>query len=385
MARIRVLQVVTRLAVRGVPRHVLDVAAGLDPERFEVEVLAGASEPGEGELWEEARQRGVSTHYLPWLCRPVNPWRDALALEGVYRWIRHGRYDIVHTHISKAGILGRLAARWAGVPGVLHTYHGQVEEVRGGGLASRLFLACERRAARWCDLLIAVSTGTAQQCLACGIGRPEQYRVIHNGIEVSRFAQVQRGPSPLGGSGPGPHIGTIGSLTPEKGIEVLLRALPGLVPDWPHVQLHVVGDGRLRAALESLAERLGVRGRVHFPGIVADVRPYLAHFDVLAMPSLQEGLPTVVLEAMAAGCPLVASSVGGIPEIVEQDRHGILVPAGDAPSLEEALRTLLEDPARRVRLGRAAQERVQATFDLGSMLERLATEYERLLLARVRS
>lgn len=380
--RVRVLQVVTRLAVRGVPRHVLDVAAGLDHRRFAVEVLAGASEPGEGDLWDEARQRGITAHYLPSLRRSVSPLGDAMSLAGIYHRIRRGRYDVVHTHISKAGILGRLAARLAGVPAVLHTYHGQAEELRGGGPASRMYLRCERCAAAWCDALVAVSQGTAQQCLANGIGRPEQYRVIHNGIEVTRFAGLRGSASPLSGCGPGPHIGAIGSLTPEKGIEALLHVLPGLARQWPDVCLHVVGDGRLRPELEHLAARLHLQQRVRFTGIVADVRPWLANLDVFAMPSLQEGLPTVLLEAMASACAVVAARVGGIPEIVEHDVHGLLVPAGQVAPLEAALRELLQDPVRRERLGRAAQERVRTAFGLDHMLAQLAAEYERLLQGR---
>ena len=382
MARIRDLQIVTRLAVRGVPRHVLAIAAGLDSERFAVEVLAGRSESGEGELWEEARMRGITTWRVPALQRPVNPLADTRALVAIYRQIRRGGYDIVHTHISKGGILGRLAARCAGVPVVVHTYHGRVEEVHGGSLKSRFFRSCERRAAAWSDVLIAVSEETARLCLRGGIGVTDQYRVIHNGIDLRYFIDYRSVDQTRPNVEGGPIIGTIGSLKGEKGLDVLLRALPGLVRRYPRIQLCAIGDGPLRAPLLEKAQQLGIGDRVHFPGIVADVRPWLALFDLFVTPSIREGLPTVLLEAMAMGCPVVASRVGGVPEIICDGENGLLVPAGEPAPLEEAIGQLAGNGELRSRMGEAGRRRVVGEFGQERMLERLEEEYEQLLAAR---
>lgn len=382
MAEIRILQVVTRLAVRGVPKHVLDLAANLNPERYEVEVLAGRSEPGEGELWAEARERGIKTWYVPALQRKVDPIADLKAYADIRRRLREGSYHIVHTHISKAGILGRLAARRAGVPVVVHTYHGQVEEVSGRSLKSYLFRACERCAARWTDRIVAVSEETVKECLRRGIGKPAQYRVIHNGIDLAPFLERCSAPAARVSAGAGPCLGTIGSLTREKGLEVLLQAFTLLRQRHPQLQLQIVGDGKLRGELQAMARQLGIAESVHFQGIAADVRPWLASFDLFVLPSLQEGLPTVLLEAMAAGRPVVASRVGGIPEVVIDGRTGLLVPAGDPQALAAALDRLLRDPEMRQAMGQAGRERAVQAFGLERMLRQLEKEYEELLSAR---
>ena len=379
MAKIRVLQIVTRLAVRGVPRHVLNVAAGLNPQRYCVELLAGRSEPEEGELWEEARERGIEARYLPALQRAVNPRADLAAFRAIYRQLRQGEYDIVHTHISKAGILGRLAARCAGVPVLVHTYHGRIEEVHGGSFRGRLFLACERTAARWTDLLVAVSRETARQCANSGIGATSQYRVIHNGIDLKPFFDFQGNDAAPFESKKGPLIGAIGSLTPEKGLEGLLEAASMLRGRYPQLQVAIVGDGILRPRLQERARQLDIQESVRFTGIVDDVRPWLASFDLLAMPSLSEGFGVTLLEAMAMGCPVVASRVGGIPEVVTDGKHGLLAAPGDANALAEAIDTLLRDEGRRRTMGENGREHVVREFGLEKMLRRLEQEYEELL------
>ncbi|MFA6108632.1 MAG: glycosyltransferase [Candidatus Latescibacterota bacterium] len=381
-APVRVLQVVTRLAVRGVPRHVLSLAAGLDRSRFHVEILAGRSEPGEGEWWDEAGRLAIPTWRVPALQRQVNPVADLAAYAAISRRLREGRYDLVHTHISKAGILGRLAAVWARVPVVVHTYHGQVAELSGTSPASLLFRACERVAARRTDRLVAVSQDTARACLAMGIGRQDQYRVIHGGIEVSRFSDYA---APAGGfpGGPGgPRLGAIGSLTEEKGFEVLLRAMPAIRAREPGTRLWIIGSGPLQPRLVGLARESDLGGAVAFPGIVEDVRPWLAGLDLLVVPSRREGLGLVILEGMAMGIPVVASRVGGIPEVVVDGETGLLVEAGDPASLAAAALTLLADPERRRRMGRAGRQRAIERFSLETMSARIAEEYELLLAAR---
>lgn len=381
MPQVRVLQIVTRLAVRGVPRHVIELAAGLNRERFAVEVLAGRSEPGEGELWTEAEERGLKTWFVPALQRAVNPVADASAYTMLSRRIRQGQYDIVHTHISKAGILGRLAARRGDVPVVVHTYHGRVQELQGRSLKSRFFRACEQRAARWSQLLIAVSQATVGQCLDGGIGRIDQYRVIHNGIDLPRFLDYREGMRPFAGPAGAPVVGAVGSLTAEKGVDVLLQTMPGLLGRYPRLQLCVVGDGPLRSQLQKMARELGIGEQVHFPGIVADVRTWLAHFDVLVAPSRREGLPTVLLEAMALGRPVVASRVGGIPEIVTDGVSGLLVPADVPDELGQAIDLLLRDKGKRLGMGQAGRERVVERFGLEEMLRQTESAYEELLAA----
>lgn len=373
-AKVRVLHIVTRLAVRGVPRHVLDMACGLDRQRFAVEILAGRSEPGEGDLAEEAREKGLILHRVPSLQRAVNPLADLKAYLSIARIIADGAYDIVHTHISKAGILGRLAARRAQVPVVVHTYHGLVDEIGRTSLKAELFRRCERQAAAWSDGLVTVSHSVARQWQDMAVGAKEQYRVVPNGIDTAYYAAAAA--MSLAGD---PRLVVVASLTPEKGIEVLLRAMSFLSAEFPSARLYIVGDGLLRASLERLSGELGLAANVHFVGIQADVRPYLAACDLAVLPSLSEGMGLAAVEAMASGRALVASDTGGIPEVVVAGETGLLVAPGDAQALASAVAALVRDPAKRCEMGRAGCARAQNLFSIERALVSLQALYEELL------
>lgn len=375
--KVRVLHVVTRLVRRGVPRHVLDVATHLDPERFHVEVLAGQGELWEGSLWEEAREKGAVTHRVDSLRRSIHPVKDVIALWKLYRKMGRGRYDIVHTHISKAGFLGRLAARWAGVPVVVHTYHGRVEELDPGKVKGRFLTACERFAAKQSDALIAVSAAEVEQKRAVGIGSDSQYHVVRAGIDLSRYLEQQAWDRPQAVTGR-PVIGTIGTLTREKGIDVLIAALPAVLDRHPGLQLCIVGEGPMEVALRRAAIRVGVDAAVHFVGAVEDVRPWLSAFDLLVQPSRSEGLALTVLEAMAMGVPVLATDVGGMSEALADGINGILVPAGDAAKLATALSELLADSSKLADMGRAGTGRIRS-FSLECSVKELEALYEQLL------
>lgn len=374
--RIRVLQVITRLAARGAPRHVIDLSERLDRQRFEVDILTGTPDPDEGCLLEEARGRGVRVGVVEEMGRAVKPVQDVRALVQV-RWkIRRGDYDVVHTHISKAGVLGRTAARAEGVPVVVHTYHGPVAELQ----KSRSLLAVERWAARKADVLIAVSESAMEHQLALGIGRRDQYRVIHNGIDLEYFQQRVNGSirDQIGG---GPVIGTVGSLTVEKGTEDLITSAGLLVERFPELRVCFVGDGSQRRLLMAHAKREGLSDHVMFAGNVADVRPWLTAFDVFVLPSRNEGMSRALLEAMACGCAVVATDVGAAAALVKEDE--VLVAPGDVGGLSEAIGELLSEPEKRSRAGEMGRE-VAARFDVGLMSDEVGRVYEEVLAANRR-
>jgi len=372
----RILQLLTRLAVRGVPRHVLDLSEGLRRRGHQVEIVAGQSEPGEGELWEEARQRGIPATFLPALRRPLSPAADAAAFAGLWRHLARTRPQLVHTHISKAGVLGRLAARLAGVPVVLHTYHGQVEEVEGRGPQSRLLRAAEALAARCSDALIAVSADTAAGLQALGVGRAGQYRLIRNGIDLERFAPQATPPAPVAGS---PLLGSVASLTPEKGLELLIAALPSLAALHPRVRLCIVGEGPLRPALEAQIRALGLEGRVDLAGNTPDVRPYLRAFDLVVAPSRREGQGRVLMEALALGRPVLAARVGGIPELIAHGQQGWLVPPDDPEALGQGAAHLLANPGLCAALAQRGRQRALREFGLDTMIAQVEALYAELL------
>ncbi len=375
--KIRVLHLVTRLVRRGVPRHVLDIASGLDPERFEVEVLAGRGEDWEGSLWEEAKERGVVVHRVESLQRAINPARDAIAFWKLLRRMRQGKYDVVHTHISKAGFLGRVAARCAAVPVVVHTYHGRVEELNSGTLRGRVLTACERYAARMSDSLVAVSAEELREKMAAGIGSGDKYRLIHAGIDLHRYQTEKDWSQPAAVVGD-PVIGTIGTLTHEKGIDQLIEALPAVMKQHPGLQLCIVGAGPMEMSLRKTAAHVAVDAAVHFAGMVEDVRPWLSAFDVLVQPSRSEGLALAVLEAMAMGVAVVATDVGGMAEAVEDGVNGRLVPAGEIGALADALSAVLSDHSALKELGAAGTRRARS-FSLECSANALGALYAQLL------
>jgi glycosyltransferase involved in cell wall biosynthesis len=376
--RIRVCHIVTRLAVRGVPRHVIDMAVALDPQRYAVQVLTGHSEPGEGDLWQEALDLGIAVRRIPALQRRVDLRADVLALWQLYRYLRAYPCDIVHTHISKAGILGRMAARWAGVPLVLHTYHGVPLEWAGSGLAARLFRLCERRVSRSTSALVAVSQAVKNDLLQMGIGEAKRMHVIYNGVHAAMLAEgigAQAVPW-------APLLLCIGSLTREKGLAVLLKGLPELRVHFPNLGLGLVGDGPLKEDLQHLISELDLDACVHFAGIVEDVRPWLAACAVLVMPSLSEGMGLAAVEAMAMGRPVVASDVGGLREVVVDGETGLLVESGNSHRLAQQIRSLLQKPDELRRMGDNGCQRVQRHFTVERAIGQLQDLYEELLQIR---
>ncbi|MGB1891368.1 MAG: glycosyltransferase family 4 protein [Candidatus Latescibacterota bacterium] len=373
-APIRICHIVTRLAVRGVPRQVLDIAEGLDRDRFQVSVLTGHSEPDEGDLWDEARQRGIDVTRIEALRRPVNWRRDGAALFQIYQYLRHHPCDIVHTHIAKAGLLGRLAARLVDIPSVLHTYHGVPNEWIGDRVSARCFVGLERWAAARTDVLVAVSESVRREMNAMHVGSTSCWRVIRNGVSSLFLSEPPSDAAERSGA----QLLAVGSLTQEKGYDVLLRALPTIASSHPEVELVLIGDGPLKSSLQMLANDLGIASRVQFAGVVADVRPWLRKATLLVAPSLNEGLGMAVVEAMAMGCPVVASKVGGLVEVVVHGETGFLVQPGSVPPLANQVIDLLNSPERRARLGLEGRRHAQAHFARDRPIAQLQDIYETL-------
>ncbi|MCL6499853.1 MAG: glycosyltransferase [Firmicutes bacterium] len=372
----RVLHVITRLVVGGAQENTLLTAQGLRARGYEVELAAGPETGPEGVL---PVPDGIVFYAVPTLVREVRPLADLRALWDLYRLMRRG-YDVVHTHTSKAGVLGRIAARLAGVPVVVHTPHGHVYHGYGGRVRSRLFVWVERLLARWTDVLVALTESERREHLAEKVGRAEQWCVIPSGVEIERY----RKPTPLRRSDLGlPEasfvVGCVARLVPVKGIEDAVTATAQLVDLTPPVHLVLVGDGPQRGALQKLAGQLGVRERVHFLGLRRDVPDLLPVFDILVLPSRNEGMGRVLVEAQAAGVPVVATRVGGVPDLVSEGQTGRLVPPGDPAALAAAIRSLAEDRAALTQMRDAARAHVAECLSAEAMVASLEAVYGRRL------
>jgi glycosyltransferase involved in cell wall biosynthesis len=378
--RYRVLHLITRLELGGAQQNTLYCAAHHDRERFEVELLAGAG----GMLDDEAR--GIAdarVGLLPWLKHEIAPARDLEALVRLAAHFRMRRVDLVHTHSSKAGILGRFAARIAGVPAVVHTIHGWSFNPTQHAARRAAYVGLERMAAGWADRLVAVSARNREEGLRRGIGRPDQYRVLHSGIDAALFrepgadrAQLR---AELGFDESHLVVGAVACLKPQKAPLDLVRAIAVARAEEPRLRCFIAGDGELRPRLEALIRDEGLEGIVRPLGWRRDVPALLHAADLFLLTSLHEGLPRAVLQAMAAGVPVVATAVDGTPEVVEDGRTGLLVPPGRPDEAARALLRMAGDTRLRVRCVEEARRRLDRSFDIRAMVRDLDRLYLSLL------
>lgn len=389
-----IIHLITRLDGGGSARNTLATALGHDRTRFEPLVVAGQVGRWSDQGGEEAaqanyrrlREAGLRSLELSCLTRPIRPWRDLLAYWQLVRLFRRERPALVHTHTSKAGVLGRLAAWTAGIPRVVHTPHGHVFYGHFGPVTSALFLWIERRLAARTSHMIALTEGEREEHLARGVGRPDRFTVAPSGIDLDRFRQARGAPGErasrrraLGCPPEAVVIGSVGWLTPVKGHRFLIEALARLKPRFPQLHLVIVGSGGLRDDYLALAASLGIAESLHLLGARGDVTDCLAGMDLFVLPSLNEGMGRALIEAMAAGLPVVASRVGGIRSLVEDRRNGLLVPPGDAAALASALAELVTRPDWAEELGAAAARRIGESFGTAAMVKTIESVYDRVL------
>ena len=341
----RLLILITLSELGGAQTAIALLLPGL-VDRFDVTLAA----QGSGPLREAAQAADVPYIELEHVRRPIHPWDDALALVALLRLCRKLRPDIVHAHSSKVGVLGRLAAWLARVPVRVFTVHGW-SFAAYDGLAGRLFLWIERLMRPLTTAVVCVSDATLRQGLAAHACAPERAVVIHNAVDIASF-------HPRAETAGACRIVSVGRFAYPKDFGTLLDALELVEGDW-HAAL--VGDG---PGLEEVAARVEVRGRVEVLGPRGDVSEVLARSDVFVLSSRSEGFPVSILEAMAAGLPVVATDVGGVAEAVVHDETGHLVPAGEPRALAEALERLVADPDLRRRLGESGRARALRLFDV---------------------
>lgn len=361
----------------------------IDAAGFPSEVLTGPQTGPEGSLHEETRRRGVTLHVEPAMLRPMDPVKDLLALVRLVRFLRRSRYDVVHTHSSKAGVIGRVAARLAGVPVVVHTIHGWAFTPVQPPLLFHFYALLERLCARWCQALVVVAEADRDEGLALGIGRPDQYLLVRSGIEIDVYRDVAVESAVVRraiGVPPAAYVvGSVGRLSDQKAPLDLLNAFALLARQRGDAHLVMVGDGPLRGEFETAVARADLRDRVHVLGLRRDVPELLRAFDVLALASRWEGLPRVFPQAMAAGLPIVATRVDGAADAIVSGTTGWLVDAGDHEGMARRLWELAEDPELARRMGGAGQARVEE-FSATRMVQQLELLYERLAReARVRA
>ncbi len=376
----RVLHVITRFILGGAQLVCLEAVSELRRRGWDARIAAGPAVGSEGELFGEARRRGIPVVKIPDMRREILPARDLRAWLHLRETIRGFRPHVVHTHSSKAGVLGRFAASAEGTPLVVHTCHG-LPFGYGRSPAERLYAAAELRAAARCDFVLCIAGNLAERLAALGVPRSKLMRVPW-GMDFSAFEKADRAfGRALLGLPPEPSVlVTPARLAPDKGHEDALWALAELRREGRRAVLVLIGDGPLKGELKAAAERMGLADAVRFAGRVprSDMPHYLAAGDVLLLPSVREGVPIVIVEGYAAGLPAAAYDTDGVGEVLRDGETGFSAPPGDRRALLDAVRRLLDEPHLRARFAAAGKE-LAAEYGAEAMGERLDRLYREKL------
>lgn len=381
--KIRVLHVITRLERGGAPAILIEVLKRCDTSQFEHHIATGLSQTPEDDMISTARDTGLRVVVIPSLIRDIHPLLDIYALLKLYFLILRGRYDIVHCHTSKGGFIGRLAARLANAKCIIYSPHGDIFEGYFGKIKTRFFIWLERFSARFTDKIITLTKSGIEPYLKAGIGQKSQFDYIYNGIDVEDFEKrkVDRRQKrqELGVENDCFLVVTAGRLVPVKGHTHLITAFAQVVTEIPNIRLVFLGDGELRGELTEQSKTLGLEKQVLFPGMRNDVPEIISCSDLFVLPSVNEGFGVVLLEAMAMRCPIVATNVGGVPEVVLDGETGILVPPGDPAQLAEAIIRLVRDRALAARMAECGYQRLNTCFDIKETVSKTERLYKELL------
>lgn len=404
MNQLRVLHPITRLIIGGAQENTMltaDFHTHREPykERYTVDIVSGPQTGPEGSLIEEVRERAVKLTIMPEMRREISPLNDLRAIVKLREMMRmpdgQPRYDVVHTHSSKAGVLARMAAKLAGVPLIVHTVHGWSFHDRMSLRRRALYVGLEKLGARMGDAMIVVSPKDIEKGLAQGIGRREDYTVIRSGIELDRFGhpQVSRAEmrKQLGIPQDALVVGSVTRLSPQKAPLDLVEAF-GHIAGGENVGANprgrprprgcpcfvIVGDGPLRAEVEQRLTELGIAERTILTGLRRDVPELMAIFDIFVLSSLWEGLPRVLPQAMASSLPIVCTRADGSSEAVREGVNGFLVPRSEPAALAAKVNLLLADAELRRRMGEEGRH-LAPEFGAAKMVQEIDALYRRLL------
>jgi glycosyltransferase involved in cell wall biosynthesis len=376
--------VIARLNIGGPAIHATLLTTRLDRTRFSTTLVTGLEAADEGNyLTLHGRQADLVI--IPGLGREIRPLHDLRTVWALVQLIRRLRPDIVHTHTAKAGAVGRLAAVLCRVPVVVHTYHGHVLRGYFPPWKTAVYRAVERTLARSSDRLLTVTNRVRDELLALGVGRPEQYTTVPLGFELGPLLTAESRRGELRAElavGAAPLVGIVARLVPIKAHEVFLAAAARIRAEVPEVRFLIVGDGERRAAIERRVDELGLRPAVIFLGWRADLDRLYADLDVVVLTSRNEGSPVALIEAMAAGVPVVATDVGGVADVVQDGTSGLLAPMDDDARIGAGVVTLLRDRALAARMGAAGRTRVATAYDAGRLVTDVEVLYTRLLDAQ---
>ena len=376
-SKIKLLYVITKPELGGAQKQLLSLVRLLNKERFEVFLFTAK----EGLLLGDfLAVPGLKIKISRFLERPINPFQDLLALIEIYRFIKQNKIDIVHTHSSKAGILGRLAARLARRRVIIHTVHGWPFNDFQPRLSIKLYVLLERICARLCDRIIVVANHDLRRGLESGIGEENKYCLIRYGIDYSEFdtgkSSIRK---ELGIKTDDRVVGMVSCFKPQKSPLDFVRLAYLVNKELPNTKFILVGDGILRSRIKRLISQFHLEKQVILTGWRRDIPQVLTALDVCVLTSLWEGLPISVLEAMSASLPVVATDTGGVKEAVQEGESGFIVPLGDVKKMSERVIALLKGPELRKQFGEKGRLSLGNNFSLKNMVEQTNELYVGLI------
>ncbi|GJM27212.1 MAG: glycosyl transferase family 1 [Phycisphaerae bacterium] len=381
----KIAHVITRLIIGGAQENTVLTCAGLRNQGHEVTLIAGPETGPEGSLWSQAEASCTRTIKLDSMRRSVKPLLDYKCARELTAIFRREKFDIIHTHSSKAGIVARYAAHRARNAKVVHTIHGMSFNRTQPALTQRIYAALERRAARWTDAFISVADAMTDQAVCANIAPRDRFTTIRSGIETSLFqkdAQIRKEVRAEWGTlDECIVVGTVARLFKNKGYEYILSAMPSIVRACPNVRFAWIGDGAHREQYESELARKGLNDRVVFTGLVkpSEVARLMNGMDVLVHASQWEGLPRVLVQASLMEVPCVSFDNDGAPEAIDNGKTGWLTPLADPEALGECVVRLCNDANARASMGRAARLHCLERFDVEKMVSDIMDLYDKLL------
>lgn len=382
-SKIKILHIITRLDKGGSAENTLLTVMGMDPSRYTSDVLCGVSDNPPSQNEAAALSGGIRITRLPYLVREISPMKDARALCQIIKIIRRRKYDIVHTHTSKAGLLGRVAARIAGIKRIVHTPHGNVFQGYFSDFMTQIFIGIEKWCMSFTNILIALTQTGKMEHLAVGIGNEQSIRVVESGINLEPYLKTdtpkEEAKKKLGVSPEKFVVGTVARLVTVKNHRMIVNAAANMVKKAENSLFLFAGDGPLRKELEDRVAKMGLTDHFLFLGWKNEVPEILNACDVFVMCSKNEGMGRAFVEAQAAGVPCIGTSVGGIPDVISANETGFLVHPEDSLALSDILIDLYNNPEKLSEMSRACRKWVDPQFSAKRMVETLDKIYQELM------
>ncbi|NUN09114.1 MAG: glycosyltransferase family 4 protein [Ignavibacteriaceae bacterium] len=385
---LKILELITLFSIGGATETVVSLAAGLKSEGFRVDIATGPNIASEGSMYEEAANLGLNVFTLPYVKREIKIIQDLVCIYKLIRFIRQGNYDIVHTHSSKAGVVGRIAARLAGAKVVVHTVHGLPFHRYQKPLVKYFFIFVEKITSHFCDGLVAVSSTIIETMLGYGIRKREHYHLIRSAFDTESFTPDERERKDLRSS-LGIYDDTLvlakaARLSPLKGHRYLLEALSILRSENLKLKTLLIGNGEIESELKQYVDENGMHDSVIFTGLISPekIPSYLNASDVLVHTSLLEGLARVLPQAIVLEKPVIVFNLDGAPEVVKDGVNGFLIEPENVAQLASRIRELVADRDKVKRFGKAGKEMIGGMFDDATMVDQTIRLYKELWEAK---